>query len=140
MWLSFAIIAACLWGLNYALTEKILHSISPMTLLAFEMLIGAVSFFCISYFFNLKKDVETLSSHPNLFIFVIIEIVVVLLANFFIVHSIQAKNATTAGIVELLYPLFTILFTWLIFRDNHLSLSVIIGGGLILSGVLVLQR
>lgn len=42
MWLTYAIIAAILWGFNYALAEKILQSISPVSLLALEMLFGAI--------------------------------------------------------------------------------------------------
>lgn len=45
MWLVFAITAALLWGLNYSLAEKVLQSISPVTLLALEMLVGAIVFY-----------------------------------------------------------------------------------------------
>lgn len=50
MWVTYAIFAAILWGLNYALAEKILHHISPITLLSLEMLIGAVFFFILSFY------------------------------------------------------------------------------------------
>lgn len=135
MWLACAVIAAILWGLNYALAERILHSISPTTLLAFEMLIGAICFFVISCFINLKEDIVLISSQSNLLFFLILEIAVVLIANLLIVYSIQAKSATVAGFIELIYPLFTIFFTWIIFRDNHITTEVILGGGLIMAGV-----
>lgn len=62
------------------------------------------------------------------------------MANLFIVYSIQVKDATAAGIVELIYPLFTILFTWLLFRENHITAPVILGGGLIFAGVLLISQ
>jgi len=139
MWLTYAILAAIFWGLNYALAERILHSISPVTLLAMEMLVGGVFFFVISYFTTLKTDVVILTTQLNVLWITLVEIIIVLAASFFIVSSILGKNATVAGIVELIYPLFTILFTWLFFHENHVNLPVIIGGGFILVGVFLIS-
>jgi drug/metabolite transporter (DMT)-like permease len=139
MWFAFAIFAAILWGINYALAEKILHSISPVTLLAFEMIIGAIFFTCISFFTTMKKDIEVLTTDSSLLLLTLAEIAIVLVASYFIAVSITLKNATIAGIVELTYPVFTILFTWLIFNQVHVNSSVIIGGLLIFIGVLVIS-
>ncbi|VVC77122.1 hypothetical protein AQUSIP_24490 [Aquicella siphonis] len=139
MWFAYALLAAVLWGLNYSLAEKILQSISPITLLALEMLAGAILFFIISYCMNLRADWVTLTTRPSVLWMTILEIIVVLTASFFIVASIQGKNATVAGIIELIYPLFTILFTWVLFRENHVNLPVMIGGGFILLGVLIIS-
>jgi|SRR5579885_891276 drug/metabolite transporter (DMT)-like permease len=139
MWLVYAILAAVLWGLNYAIAERILHNISTVTLLALEMLIGGLLFLIISYFTHLKTDLYLLSTQLKIFWLTLIEIIIVLAANFFIVSSIRGKDATVAGIVELIYPLFTILFTWILFRENHVNTQVIIGGGLILLGVFVIS-
>ena len=139
MWLSYAIFAAILWGFNYALAERILHSISPISLLALEMLAGAFFFSIISYFTTMKRDFHILATDSSVLWFTLAEIAVVILASYFIVSSIRFKNATVAGIVELIYPLFTILFTWFLFSESHLSLSVIIGGSLILIGVLIIS-
>lgn len=139
MWLVCAIIAAILWGLNYAIAEKLLHSISPFTLLALEMTVGAIIFFIISYFVDFKTDLHAIMSQPKLMILAIVEILVVLIANLLIVYSIQLKNGTIAGIIELIYPLFTILFTWLLFQTNHVNFQVMIGGGLIAIGVIIIS-
>ncbi|CAM2944750.1 transport protein [Legionella steigerwaltii] len=138
MWFTFAIFAAILWGFNYALAEKILNSISPVTLLALEMTIGAVLFTCISFFTTMKKDVELLTTDSCLLLLTIAEIAIVLIASYFIAASINLKNATIAGIVELTYPIFTIIFTWFLFNQAHVNLSVIIGGLLIFIGILVI--
>ena len=139
MWFTFAIIAAILWGFNYALAEKILKSISPTTLLALEMIIGAVLFTCISFFTTMKKDIEILTADSSLLLLTIAEIAIVLIASYFITTSINLKNATIAGIVELTYPIFTIIFTWFLFNQNHVNLSVILGGLLIFAGVLIIS-
>lgn len=139
MWLVFAIIAALLWGLNYSLTERILQSISPITLLALEMLTGAFIFSVISYFTTFRRDLALLMTDRHLLYITLLEIVTVIAANFFIVSSIQFKNATLAGIIELIYPLFIILFTWLLFGENHVDGTVIVGGILIFIGVLFIS-
>jgi len=139
MWLIFAIIAAILWGMNYALTERVIKSISPATLLALEMLAGAIIFSAISFFTSWKKDLTLLYTDTHLLWLTVAEIVVVVIASFFIVSSINFKNATLAGIIELIYPLFIILFTWLFFGENHVNFSVIIGGILIFIGVLIIS-
>lgn len=139
MWLLYASLAAILWGLNYSLAERILHNVSAFTLLAFEMLLGGIIFFLLSYFSNFKSDMSLLMTQANVRWLTVIEIITVIIANYLIILSIQSKNATVAGIVELIYPLFTILFTWFLFHENHLNLPVIIGGGLILLGVLIIS-
>lgn len=139
MWLIFAITAAILWGLNYSLAEKILHDISAITLLALEMLIGAILFCTIAYFTTFKRDLSILAHQPKVFWLTSAEIFIVLLASFFIVYSIQFKNATLAGIIELIYPLFIIFFTWVFFGENHVDISVIAGGLLIFTGVLLIS-
>lgn len=139
MWFTYAIFAAILWGFNYALAEKILRNISPITLLALEMLMGAVLFTSISFFTTMKKDIQILTTDTGLLWLTVAEILVVLLASFFIATSINLKNATLSGIIELIYPLFTIIFTWFLFNQSHVNLSVIIGGALIFSGVVVIS-
>ncbi|MCW8399548.1 DMT family transporter [Legionella sp. PATHC038] len=139
MWFTFAIFAAILWGFNYALAEKILNSISPITLLALEMTIGAVLFTCISFFTTMKRDVELLTTDSGLLLLTVAEIAIVLVASYFIATSISLKNATIAGIVELSYPIFTVIFTWFLFNQVHVNLSVIIGGLLIFIGILVIS-
>lgn len=138
MWLLFALLAAIFWGLNYSLAERVLQHLSIFTLLALEMLLGTIIFSILACFTNLKKDLHTLVTEPKLLWLTLAEIIIVTLASYLIVISIKAKNATAAGLVELIYPLFTILFTWLLFHENQANSSVIVGGGLIFIGVLIL--
>ncbi len=136
MWFIYAISAAILWGLNYSLSEKIGERISLITLVALEMLLGAVLIGLYAYFTTLKTDLVTLWANPSLMRLTLIELVVVMVASVAIVLSIQSKNATTAGLIELSYPLFTILFTWVLFHEHHLNLATVIGSILIGLGVI----
>lgn len=135
MWFIYAITAAVFWGINYSLAEKIGERISLISLLAMEMALGAILVGIYAYFTSLKTDLTALWTDPALMKLTVIEITIVMLANVAIVLSIQSKNATTAGLIELSYPLFTMLFTWLLFHEHHLNLATIIGSILIGLGV-----
>lgn len=135
MWFIYAITAAVFWGINYSLAEKIGERISLISLLAMEMALGAILVGIYAYFTSLKTDLTALWTDPTLMKLTVIEIIIVMLANVAIVLSIQSKNATTAGLIELSYPLFTMLFTWLLFHEHHLNLATIIGSILIGLGV-----
>jgi drug/metabolite transporter (DMT)-like permease len=138
MWLIFAITASMIWGLDYALGEKIFRSkISPYSLLALQMLFGATVFLGISYFTRLKTDWAIITADRTTLLYVLVAIVTFNLGNLLIFLSIQAKNATLAGLIELCYPIFTVLFTLLLFKVNHVTPSVVIGGLLIFVGVFV---
>ena len=58
------------------------------------------------------------------------------IANLMILRSIQLSNATLASIVEITYPLFTVAFSYMLFRTNTLNWDVAFGGTLIFIGVL----
>ncbi len=135
MWFIYAIVAAVLWGIHYTLAEKIGERISLISVLAMEMILGGILIGLYAYFTTLKTDVVTLWINPPIMRLTLIEIVVVMLANVAIVLSIQSKNATTAGLIELSYPLFTILFTWVLFHEHHLNLMTVTGSILIAFGI-----
>jgi hypothetical protein len=52
--------------------------------------------------------------------------------------AIQSKNATLSTLIEISYPIFIILLGWILFKQNHLTPSVLIGGGLIFTGIAVI--
>ena len=48
--------------------------------------------------------------------------------------SINNKNATLASLIEITYPLFVVMFSYLLFKQLHVNISVIIGGVMIIAG------
>jgi drug/metabolite transporter (DMT)-like permease len=139
MWIIYAILAAILWGLNYAVAERILKEMSAVTLLAFEMFIGGIVFFAIGFFMDLKTDWNAILKDKDLATWVIVEIITIIIANFLITYTIQSKNGTIAGLVELIYPIFTVIFSWFLFKQYHLNPQVVVGGVLIMLGVAVIN-
>lgn len=139
MWLAYAITAAIIWGLNYTLDGKILNNgVSPLTLLAAQSCVGAVVFTTLSYFYSSQNllTVMTAKDNRNLWLF-LSSILAANLGSFFIVLSMQAKNSTLAALIELAYPIFTILFSLWLFKENYLNKTTVIGGCLVMLGVAI---
>jgi drug/metabolite transporter (DMT)-like permease len=60
-----------------------------------------------------------------------------LIAELFIGFSITAKNATLAGLIEISYPIFIALFSFILFR-SVVNLPTMLGGMIIFVGVFVI--
>lgn len=139
MWLVYAFLAATIWGLDYVLGEKIFkYRISPVTLLTLQMFIGVIIFFIAGYRMQLKQELALILSNRTLLWITVAAILSFNLGNLFIFLSIRAKNATLAALIELSYPIFTMVFAWLLFQENHVTISVTIGSILIFAGIVVI--
>jgi drug/metabolite transporter (DMT)-like permease len=140
MWLQYALIASILWGLNYTLNAKLLHFFSPLSLMAVQMGLGSILFFCMSNFSKLNHEAKILIHHKQLIWIVLSTVLIMMLANFCIYKSISSKNAVLAAIIETCYPVFTLLFSWLIYRENFFNSHTILGGLFILIGIIVISK
>jgi len=140
MWLVYGLIAAMAWGLNYTLGEQILQKgISPTTLLLMELFPSLFIFLVLGYEeFHLKKNFFLITHDSSLLWMVLATIIAFSAGSLLTYLSIQLKNATVTSLIELSFPLFTIVFTFLLFRINHFTLPVLIGGALIMAGVFVI--
>jgi drug/metabolite transporter (DMT)-like permease len=139
MWTVYALFAAIIWGLDYVLAERIFHSqISPSTLLGVQMAIGSVVFLTISANSSMAADIEILTTSRYAAWILIAAIVAFIVANLLIALSIKSKSATLAGLLEISYPIFIAIFSWLLFGDNQLNLATFLGGILIFSGVVTI--
>lgn len=140
MWLIFAIAAALTWGLDYSLCERIFgYKISPVLLLFFQMLAGTLVFLPFILRAPLRAQISTIFANHQLLVLTVASITTAVLGGLFISFSIQSKNATLTSLIEICYPLFTIFFTWLIFHENHVTPSVMIGGLFIIVGVVIIS-
>ena len=139
MWILYAIIAAIVWGIDYVLVERIIKFISIESLIAIELLAVGIIFAAVAYFNDhIQQDLAAVFSSRKLLLLTLGGIAAFSLGNLFIMLSIEKKNATLAGFIEISYPLFIALFSWLLFKENQLTLGTLIGGGLIMVGVFVI--
>ena len=57
-----------------------------------------------------------------------------LLASALLFMSIESKNATLASLIEITYPVFVALFSFILFKHTHINPSVMLGGILVITG------
>lgn len=137
MWFVYAIMAAIVWGLDYSLCEEIFKTkVAALPLLALEMILGGLLLLPLIGVSQIKSTIHLVSTNRYAFWLFWGILITFNLGNLLIFYSIEAgKNATLAALVELAYPIFTVLFTYWLFRENHLTPSVIVGGILIFTGI-----
>lgn len=139
MWLLYALFAAVLWGFEYTFAEKVLKYISVPVFLALELFVASIILAIMAWISGAwQKDVMILSSSSRVSLFFVLGIIAFTTANVLICTAIQSKNATLSSLIEISYPLFIALMTWLLFRENELSWNVGIGGALIFSGLFII--
>ncbi len=137
LWFFYALISSVLWGLGYVFSEKILKAgISAPFLMLVYLVVSVPIFFLLTHFTNtMKPSFEVMTSNKMVGLYFVVVIASFVVANYFIFVSISMKNATLTNLIEISYPVFTVLFSWLIFKEFHLNLATSLGALLIFSGV-----
>jgi drug/metabolite transporter (DMT)-like permease len=140
MWIVYAIAASVCWGMSYAASSEILKKgFSPLLFFfgysLFCTLGASVSLLISGSLPNIWKRVDLGRADMGWFIF---SIAIGALGAYLTYAAMSAKNPTLASLIEISYPFFVVLFTWVFFRQCQLNLSTMIGGLLILAGVFVI--
>jgi drug/metabolite transporter (DMT)-like permease len=132
----FAIGAAVTWGLVYTIDQKVLLGVSPIALLFVDSLLAAI--IMLPFVFSNLGSIKTLlvSSKTNLGL-ILLSISLATLANFLIFSGIKNSNASYASIIEIAYPFFVVLFSFIFFRAVP-NIYFFIGGALIFLGSLLI--
>lgn len=138
MWIILALGASMFWGMSYVLSEEIYKKISLFTSLAISSFVIFLISLLISIFHkSFKADLAVIASSRNLFWYVVIGILCFLIAELFIGFSIISKNATLAGLIEISYPIFIAIFSYILFRSK-ISIPTIIGGAVVFFGIFII--
>lgn len=142
-WWIFSIVAAIIWGLHFNLVVKVANVLprdiyTPLTL----FVITAVSIFLILPFIHQKvfANIVTLWNADNEIRISVIVLIftTIIAANLLYIAMQLSPNATIAALLDITYPLFIAIVAWLLYRENHLDWSVLVGGGLIFSGAMLI--
>ena len=142
LWLYLALATSIAWGAGYALSEKFLHNgVSATFFLGCLTLVSAPFYLAIAAREkSIKSSLDTLlgTDKSSLLPAFIACILAYIIGNLCITYAIQLKNATYANLIEITYPLFTVLFTYILYRNFHLNWTTALGGLLILAGTLLI--
>ncbi len=140
MWVFLSILASVLWGLLYVLSEELYRHVSVVSK------IGILCFFVSGVMLvvswvrgDLVPDIRVIAGSRDILLLFMGIILLSVAAELCIGYSISLRNATLASLIEISYPFFTVFFSILLFRANHLSVGVIIGGLMIMGGVTVIS-
>jgi drug/metabolite transporter (DMT)-like permease len=136
-WYVTALGAAIIWGLHYPLVDHALKRISPVGVL----LLTAVPILLVAVIFHrhVVADVQAVKGMEWSSRLVVIALSLTsILGSLLLYMSINSRNATLASLIEISYPVFVALFSYLLFRQTQINPSVVLGGALVFAGVAVI--
>lgn len=128
---------AVLWGLTYASTEQVVKYMDVKTYLSYSCLVGAFLYLVWgSYDGTLMKDYQQNNLMKG-FGFATLSAICAFGASYCSVAAVKSGGATYASIVEISYPIWVVIFIYLLTGVNALSWNVLGGGLLIFIGTIV---
>ncbi len=128
----YAIGAAVVWGIVYCIDQRVLDATSPLPLLFIDSLITAIVM--LPFIFHERHSVKAFLSSGKLNLeLMFASIVLAAVANFLIFSGIKLVGASSASIIEIMYPFFVVLFSFIFFRTTP-STYFIIGAILVFIG------
>jgi drug/metabolite transporter (DMT)-like permease len=135
MWILFALGASMFWGLAYTFNQEIYEKISVLTAFGLTSIIGGLLAIIISYLLgDFKLDITEIQSSKSLQWYFIAGIGVSIAAELLIGFSIASKSAILASLIEITYPVFIVIFGYILFKNNT-SLATVLGGLVVMIGV-----
>lgn len=135
---AYAVGAAIVWGLVYAVDQKILYGISPLALVFISSILTALMVLPFM-FFDSEPIKLFLASGRSTMTLVVVSVLLGFLANFLIFTGIKDLNASTASVIEIAYPFFVALFSYILFRSTP-NVYFFIGGILIFIGSMIVIK
>lgn len=129
-----ALVAAVFWGASYTLSAKVLTGISPLVMLPIASGFRLLWFMLLCSMFAWR-------SLPQLSVKTIgmigVETIFSTAATLCIMMAIARIGASRASMLEIIYPLFVVLFSSM-FMHTQITFNMVIGGAIIMLGVAIL--
>lgn len=136
-WMLYALSAAMLWGASYAASGPVLRmGMTPLVFYFFYSLVGIV----IALILLLVQGkigmlpAQLFGLGPNAG-WLLFSLLAASLGGVMTYLAIGEKNATLACLIEISYPMFVILFTWVFFQEVELNVMTGLGALLVIGGV-----
>ena len=132
-WWLWAVAAAVIWGFHYNIVAKSLTAASPITVYFLPNIILMITL--PWWYKTLVKDYHSImAATTEVRVSVAVVMFTSIIASVAVYKAIHGSNATLASLIEISYPVFVALFAIVMFKENHLDWSTIVGGLLVLSG------
>jgi drug/metabolite transporter (DMT)-like permease len=137
MRILYALTAALARGLQYVLLEKLLVKVPSLIFFAISSTVGVILRWILLLTSKTSLSFKTYFKDSHTLRLFILVIILFIIGNAVIVFAIKDKNATVASLIEISYPLFVVLFGYLLYRSTHLNTGTIIGGLLVFAGIVM---
>jgi len=137
-WYLFALGAAVIWGIHYLLLARAMTIISPITaywLPTIIMIAGLPLFYKTIW----TDFINVYNAGWDVKVPVLILAFTSCAASLMLYKAIQLHNPVHAALIEITYPIFLTIFAFVLYQQNHLNISTILGGSLILAGSAVIK-
>ena len=137
VWILLALGAAVLWGISYAASGRVMaRGLDPVAFFfcyaIFAALVTGALLLANGEIGSVPRGVRALGKD---WIWLLVSLSSAAVGGLLIYVAIGEKNATLASLIEISYPFFVALFSWVFFRETQFNLSTAIGGLLVLAGV-----
>ncbi len=128
----YAFGAAIVWGVVYCIDQRVLDVTSPLLLLFIDSLVTALIMLPFLFYerHSLKQVLHSGKINIEL---MLISILLAGVANFLIFCGIKTLGASSASIIEIMYPFFVVLFSYFFFKATP-NVYFVIGAILIFAG------
>ncbi len=131
------IVAAILYGLNYALMGRILDSGAFSLYIFYSSLVGLLFSLAVVAVNRDGLNLYLPFQNLQLGLWILLAALAAWTAWFFTLVAIRDVSPTFAAIGEVSYPIFVPLFAYILFKDKQWDMATLIGGGLIFLGLFI---
>lgn len=135
-WWMYALLGAMTWGVHYNLVAKSMTVASPWTIYFIPNILLLIS---LPFWYKvLAEDIQNIiAASTEVRVSVAMMMFTSILGTVAVYKAIHMSNATFASLIEIAYPIFVAIFAYVIFRENHLSWEVALGGTFIMIGTIL---
>lgn len=137
LWFFQALGAGMCWALSYVLSEKVLKGgVSPVFLATLGTVLSLpVYLLLVGSLGEAQRNLSILAGDRWLAFYALASALILVVGVLLVYGAIAGKNAALASFVEIAYPVFTVAFAWILFRDVQVTWLHVAGGLLVLAGV-----
>lgn len=134
-WIFTALITSASWGLTYVAAENALKNIDKRFYLVICTFLNFV-FWLFYFFLNINKiEIKTIENKS--FFWLLVACISAIIGNYFCISAIQGKNAVSASIIEISYPLFCVGFSFFLTGKLNLTIESSVGMFFVLIGMFI---
>lgn len=136
MWILCALLTAAAWGLCYLAAGEALKFVDKSVYLSLSFIVNLIFWASWFTFHNFRGKIS-LESFGQAKWWIITAIAASIVGNYLSLKAIELKDATSASVVEISYPIWCAIFTFMLLGHNPFTIRSAVGMALVISGTIV---